>query len=118
VIAAPSGGSRWLGQPKVNRVELQGQIDLLGADAVRLKIFLDGLANINVPQMISGDAEALLNHMPLQTAQAMIAKALRGDEAGIDAIPPQQLNATPVTNSNHQLHPGTRDHDDPGNKNS
>ncbi|HEY6424915.1 MAG TPA: SPFH domain-containing protein [Pseudonocardiaceae bacterium] len=77
------------------QLELQGQIDLLGEDAVRLKIYLEGLANISVPQVVSGEADALLKYMPLPIAQDMIVKALRGDEAGTGSPAPARLNATP-----------------------
>lgn len=98
------------------QLELKGQIDLLGKDAVSLKIFLAELAKMGVPEVVAGNADSLLNYMPLPMAQDMITKAFRRVEAGIDSTPPQRLHTAPGTDRDGQLHPET--HHNPVNEDS
>jgi regulator of protease activity HflC (stomatin/prohibitin superfamily) len=98
------------------QLKLKGEVDLLGKDAVSLKIFLTELAKMGVPEVVAGNAESLLNYMSLPIAQDMIAKAFRRVEAEIDSTPPQRLNAVPGADRDGQLHPETRDN--PGNEDS
>lgn len=51
---------------------LEEQIRLLGADTIAMQMFLRELKDMGVPEFVSGDAGALLEHLPMQRALEMI----------------------------------------------
>ncbi len=60
------------------KIELQAKIDQLGTDRAAAALFLDKLAQMRVPNVISsgGGAEELLQHLPLAAALNVINSAL------------------------------------------
>ncbi len=65
--------------------------------------FLAQLAKMNVPHYISGDADALLKHLPLSLGREMIDAALQSLRPVTNAAPPQPLETTPDTQRAGQL---------------
>ncbi|MPY56983.1 hypothetical protein FNH08_07300 [Streptomyces spongiae] len=61
-------------------VKLERRIELLGRDTVAMHMFLAELKHMNVPQVVSGDAESLLKYLPLQRALEIIDGAKRHAE--------------------------------------
>ncbi|KRV49404.1 hypothetical protein AQ490_20680 [Wenjunlia vitaminophila] len=51
---------------------LERRIELLGRDTIAMQYFLAELKQMNVPQVVSGDAESLLTHLPMQRALELI----------------------------------------------
>ncbi|MEV7012916.1 SPFH domain-containing protein [Streptosporangium sp. NPDC051022] len=67
---------------------LERQIELLGRDTVAMRMFLNELKEMKVPEMISGDAGALLEYLPMQRALEMIGVARQRAEQV--ALPAEQ----------------------------
>ena len=78
---------------KTEAAELEAQVEILGKDAIAMERFLAQLAKMGVPEFVGGDANALLQYMPLPAAQEMINRAMRRIETEADTTAPQQLNA-------------------------
>src|SRR5262249_52532768 len=55
--------------------ELRAQLELLGRDIVATRLFLAELKTMGVPSWVSGDANALLDALPVPVALRMIKKA-------------------------------------------
>ncbi len=88
----------------VEVTELEERVRILGRDAVAMEAFLAQLAKMNVPHYVSGDADALLQYLPLPVAREMINTALQRIP-GADATQPQQLQTTADTGQVNQLPP-------------
>ncbi|MEV8631802.1 SPFH domain-containing protein [Streptosporangium sp. NPDC051023] len=69
---------------KLESVALAEQVRLLSRDHVAMERFLAQLKEINVPTYVGGNADALLQLMPMQAAQELINNAMRGASA-VDA---------------------------------
>ncbi|MBT2511125.1 hypothetical protein J7I98_35975 [Streptomyces sp. ISL-98] len=52
--------------------ELERKIELLGPDTIAMQMFLAELRHMNVPQVVSGEAESLLKYLPVQRALEII----------------------------------------------
>ncbi|MEV4090802.1 SPFH domain-containing protein [Streptosporangium saharense] len=63
---------------KLDAVILEEQVRLLGADHVAMERFMSHLKEVGVPTYVGGNAEGILQYMPLQVAQEMINTALGG----------------------------------------
>lgn len=63
---------------KLDAVILEEQVRLLGADHVAMERFMSHLKEVGVPTYVGGNAEGILQYMPLQVAQEMISTALGG----------------------------------------
>ncbi|MEU1877001.1 SPFH domain-containing protein [Streptosporangium sp. NPDC020072] len=63
---------------RLEAVILEEQVRLLGADHVAMERFMSHLKEIGVPTYVGGNAEGILQYMPLQVAQEVISTALNG----------------------------------------
>jgi hypothetical protein len=59
---------------------LEREIELLGPDTIAQEKLLKQLKDMNVPQVVSGDAESLLKYLPMQRAMELIANSKRQAE--------------------------------------
>src|SRR5262249_36851443 len=76
-------------------VVLEERMRLLGGNVVAAQLFLAELAKMNVPSFVGGDANALLNYMPMRVAVEMIDKAIGASPPNGPAITrPQRLPIT------------------------
>ncbi|MFF0726888.1 hypothetical protein [Streptomyces sp. NPDC004134] len=66
-------------------VVLERKIELLGGDTIAKEMFLHRLKGMGVPEVVSGNADELLRHLPLQRALALIESAQR--HARMAALP-------------------------------
>ncbi|MBB4915970.1 SPFH domain-containing protein [Streptosporangium saharense] len=63
---------------RLDAVILEEHVRLLGADRVAMERFMSHLKEVDVPTYVGGNAEGILQYMPLQVAQEMINTALGG----------------------------------------
>ncbi|MFI5939494.1 SPFH domain-containing protein [Streptomyces uncialis] len=79
----------------LDSVKLERKIELLGRDTVAMQLFLAELKHMKVPQIVSGDAESLLQYLPMQRALELIDGAKRHAEqpALTQTTPPEELVA-------------------------
>jgi DNA-binding NarL/FixJ family response regulator len=91
---------------------LEEQIRLLGRDNVTMQGFLAELAKMNVPDVVAGNAESLLDYMSLPVAQDLIAKAFKHTTTAIGSNHPKHLDAAPDTDQQEELKPENRDDQD------
>jgi hypothetical protein len=61
---------------RVNTDELRQKIAMLGRDTISNHMYLEALTKMGVPQWVGGDANALLNYMPMSTAQNLLNSVL------------------------------------------
>ncbi|MFW6692883.1 SPFH domain-containing protein [Streptomyces sp. MAR4 CNX-425] len=75
---------------ELETVVLERKIEVLGRDTIAMEMFLRQLKDMGVPEVVSGNADELLRHLPLQRALALVESAQRhagktrlgkGDEA-------------------------------------
>ncbi|MEU6371161.1 SPFH domain-containing protein [Streptomyces sp. NPDC046931] len=78
---------------RIEVTELEEKIRVLGRDTVALERFLAQLAKMNVPEFVGGDADSLLQYLPLPVARDMINRALRRVDAAESSVGHQQLDA-------------------------
>ncbi len=70
---------------RLDSVTLEEEIRLLTPDHVAMERFLTQLKDMNVPTYVGGNADGILQYMPLQIAQELINNAMRGTQAAVDA---------------------------------
>ncbi|WFB06077.1 hypothetical protein LRS74_02750 [Streptomyces sp. LX-29] len=69
----------------LNVAELERRIEVLGRDAIAMQMFLAELRHMKVPQIVSGDAESLLQYLPMQRALELIDGARqRAEQAALE----------------------------------
>ncbi|WP_232789016.1 SPFH domain-containing protein [Streptomyces odonnellii] len=70
-------------------VKLERKIELLGRDTIAMQFFLAELKHMKVPQIVSGDAESLLQYLPMQRALEIIDGAkLRAEQSALPQSAP------------------------------
>lgn len=77
------------------KLELQAKVELLGRDNVTKQLLLAELVKQNVPDVVMGNPETLLNYMPFSNAQNLIDNVLRIAGEKSHSSPPLQLNTAP-----------------------
>ncbi len=62
---------------ELETVVLERKIEVLGRDTIAMEIFLRQLKEMGVPEFVSGNADEVLRHLPLQRALALVESAQR-----------------------------------------
>ena len=95
------------------KIKLQAQVELLGQDSVTKQLLLAELVKANVPDVVVGNPEMLLAHMPLANVQYMIDNVLRVSKT-TNPLPPSQLSAAPEISQDDR--PEQKEQDKTGNE--